>query len=151
MPDWLRDALIALGAFVGGRAVNGISEQMREGRELRRGVDRLTTAVENLGGDLKDIRGEIHHQVAGLKVEIHDQVSGLKTELHGYKLEQEARVSSIEERVDAIGGRIDQLSCRGMAVQPVFQMPPGRLRLNQEMGCYQPLGEAGDGAAPQDR
>lgn len=150
MPDWLRDVLIALGAFVGGRAANAVGEQMKEGRELRRGVDRLTTAVENLGGDLKDIRNEIHGQVAGLKVEIHDQVSGLKAELHGYKLQQEARVANIEERVDAIGGRIDQLSCRGIPMAPIFQ-PSGRARLNQEMGCYSPLGEGGDGAAPQDR
>lgn len=143
MPEWLRDVLIGLGAFVGGRAVNGISDQMKEGRELRRGVDRLTTAVENIGSDLKDIRHEIHGQVAGLKVEIHDQVGSLRQELHGYKLQQEARLGCIEERIDATSARMNGLSCGGIPLSVPLSayppIPPGRKRLNQEMGCYEPL------------
>lgn len=140
MPDWLRDTLLALGAFIGGRAVNGIGEQMREGRELRRGVDRLTSAVEGIGADLREIRGEIHGQVAGLKAEIHEQVSGLRTELHGYQMQQESRIANIEDRIDATNSRMDTLSSKG---NPMAWMPPPRTRLNQEMGCYEPLGHDG--------
>lgn len=116
MPDWLRDVLIALGAFVGGRAANYWGEQINEGKELRRGVDKLTTAVEGIGADLRDIRGEIHGQVAGLKMEIHDQVAGLRQELHGHTMQQEARIKGIEDRIDCTNGRIDQLSCKGMQI-----------------------------------
>lgn len=145
VPEWLRDVLLAIGAFIGGRAVNSIGEQIKEGRELRRGVDRLTIAVENLGGDLKDIRDEIHGQVAGLKIEIHDQVAGLRSELHGYQIQQDNRISSIEAQAASTAARIDQLSCKGMQIPQVAwipQVPPSRARLNQEMGCYHPLGEA---------
>ena len=143
VPDWLRDSLIAVGAFIGGRAVNGVAEQMKEGRELRRGVDRLTAAVEGVSGDLRDIRSEIHGQVAGLKIEIHDQVAGLRQELHGHKMQQEARFSSIEDRVDATAGRIDALSAgAGFTTGPLISPAArARLRLNQEMGCYHPAGE----------
>lgn len=148
MPDWIRDVLIALGAFVGGRAVNGVAEQMKEGRELRRGVDRLTTAVEGVSSDLRDIRAEIHGQVAGLKVEIHDQVNGLRQELQGHKMQQEARFGAIEDRVDTTAGRIDALSAgAGFATGPLISPAArARLRLNQEMGCYQPAGEDTTGA-----
>ena len=139
MPDWLRDTLLAIGAFIGGRAVNGISEQMKEGRELRRGVDRLTTAVETVSSDLRSIRGEIHGQVSGLKIEIHDAVTGLRSELHNHQAQQEARLGNIEERIDLTGARIDALSTgAGLLTGPVNR---ARLRLNQEMGCYHPAGE----------
>lgn len=139
MPDWLRDVFLAVAAFIGGRAVNGISEQMREGRELRRGVDRLTTAVENIGSDLRSIRSEIHSQVSGLKVEIHEQVSSLRDELHAHQAQQESRLGNIEERIDLTGARIDALS----AGAGFFTGPPprGRARLDMERSCYRPAGE----------
>ena len=134
MPDWLRDVLIAAGAFVGGRTVNGISEQMKEGRELRRGVDRLTIAVEKVSEDLRNIRNEIHGQVAGLKVEIHEQVGGLREELHTHQVQQEVRFGNIEERMDATSSRIDALSARSVAMGERRRQAS---RLNQEIGCYQ--------------
>lgn len=122
MTEWLRDLLLAIAAFFGGRAANVISDQMKAGAELRRGMDRLAVAVESISVDLKDIRGEIHGQVAGLKVEIHDQVAGLRQELHGYKMQQEARVSNIEERIDRLVGS------NANANQPLFQT---RFRLDE--------------------
>lgn len=104
MPDWLRDALIAVAAFIGGKAVNAAGEQVRAGNELRRGVDRLAVAVEAIGADLREIRSEIHHQVAGLKVEIHDQVSGLRQELHAHQVTQETRLAALNQRIDALAG-----------------------------------------------
>jgi hypothetical protein len=133
MPDWLLNTLLAIGAFVGGRTVNAVSEQMKEGRELRRGLDRLTIAVEGVGTDLREIRGEIHHQVAGLKVELHDQVGGLRSELAAHKAESEHRVSSIDARIDRLAerdGAMPLMSPRGRANL--------NLRLAQEMGCWRP-------------
>ena len=133
MPDWLVNTLLALGAFIGGRTANAVGEQMKEGRELRRGLDRLTIAVEGVGTDLREIRGEIHHQVAGLKVELHDQVGGLRSELAAHKAEAEQRVSSIDARIDALADRQTMgplMSARGHAGL--------NLRLAQEMGCYHP-------------
>jgi hypothetical protein len=143
MPDWLLNTLLALGAFVGGRTVNAVGEQMKEGRELRRGLDRLTIAVEGVGTDLREIRGEIHHQVAGLKVELHDQVGGLRNELARHKAESEQRVSSIDARIDALAdGRTGRplMSARGHA-NP-------NLRLAQEMGCWRPE-YGGEEAGPE--
>lgn len=142
MPEWLQTIIVAIGSFLGGRVVNSIGDQMKEGRELRRGVDRLTTAVENIGADLREIRGEIHGQVAGLKVEIHDQVSGLRSELHNHVQRQQGQFEAMESRIDATAARIDALS----AGSGVFTGPQslgrgqGRLRLNQELGCYELLG-----------
>jgi len=133
MPDWLRDVLIALGAFVGGRAANALGSQIQEGRELRRGVDRLTTAVEGIGTDLRDIRSEIHGQVAGLKVEIHDQVAGLRSELHTHVQQQEARFNAVDGRIDALSSGMNMLT--GPASLPQRRT---RMRLDQEMGCYHP-------------
>lgn len=128
VPDWLRDTLLAIGAFIGGRAVNGISDQMKEGRELRRGVDRLTTAVESVSSDLRNIRSEIHNQI-----------TGLRDELHTHQAQQESRLGNIEERIDMTGARIDALSTgAGLLTRP---MSRARLRLSQEMGCYHPAGE----------
>jgi len=143
VPDWLRDVLIAVGAFVGGKTVNGISEQMREGRELRRGVDRLTLAVEAVSSDLKEIRSDINGQVAGLKTEIHDQVTGLRHEVHSHIRQQEAQLSSVEARVESTSSRIDALSSgvgllTGPGLSPRMR---AKMRLDQEMGCIQPLGE----------
>lgn len=136
MPDWLRDIGIAIGAFIGGRAVNAVGEQMKEGRELRRGVDRLTQAVETVSSDLRDIRGEIHNQVAGLKVELHDQVSGLRYEIANHKAENDQRVNSIDSRIDALSSGVGLLTGPAVrAVRPPFS------RLDQERGCYPLMGE----------
>lgn len=143
MPDWLRDTLLALGAFIGGRAVNGIGEQMREGRELRRGVDRLTSAVEGIGADLREIRGEIHGQVAGLKVEIHEQVTGLRNELHNHVQQQQAKFDAVENRIDATAARIDAISTGAGLLTGPQPYRQARLGLNEEMGCYEPLGHDG--------
>ena len=98
-PEWLRDLIIAIGSFLGGRALNVIGAQINESREMRRVMDRLTTAVESIGSDLRDIRGEIKAQVAGLRGEI-----------HGTKIEAESRLRTIEDRVDNTNGRIDALA-----------------------------------------
>jgi hypothetical protein len=66
--------------------------------------------VESIGSDLRDIRGEIHSQVAGLKVDLHEQISGVRQELHSSKVESEVRLRTIEDRVDSTNGRIDALA-----------------------------------------
>jgi hypothetical protein len=99
MPDWLRDVAIALGSFFGGRAANAIGAQVSEGREMRRCLDRLTAAVENIGGDLKDTRGEIHEQGVMFRDELHKQ-----NEIH------EKRLNALETRIDGVNSRIDALA-----------------------------------------
>jgi hypothetical protein len=140
MPDWLRDVLIGVSAFVGGRAVNVLGSQIQEGREMRRGFDRLTTAVENIGSDLKEIRVEIHNQVAGLKLELHDQISGVRMEIREHKREADARIGEINGRMEGVNGRIDALAAgMGATVGPLISARArAKLRLNQEMGCSEP-------------
>jgi hypothetical protein len=133
MPDWLRDVLIGVSAFVGGRAVNVLGSQIQEGREMRRGFDRLTTAVENIGSDLKEIRVEIHNQVAGLKLELHDQINGVRMEIREHKREADARIGEISGRMEGVNGRIDALAS-GMGPL-ISARARAKLRLNQELGC----------------
>lgn len=130
MPDWMRDVLIALGAFVGGRAVNAAAAQMQEGRELRRGVDRLTTAVEGLGGDIREVKSEIH-----------EQVSQLRQELHGAVQRQDQQFAMVEDRLASTNERIDVLAASAATfVGPVLSpRARARMRLNQEMGCVEPV------------
>jgi hypothetical protein len=109
MPEWVREVVIGLAAFVGGKAVNAAGEQIKEGRELRRGVDRLAIAVESISKDLREIRGEIHDQVSGLKTEMHEQVGAMLVELNNYKAENETRMQRIESRIDQTGQRVDRL------------------------------------------
>jgi hypothetical protein len=98
MPDWMRDVLIALGSFFGGRAANVLGSQINEGREMRRCLDRLTAAVENIGGDLKDTRNEIHEQGVMFRDELHKQ-----NQIHEKRLENvETRIDSVNQRIDAL-------------------------------------------------
>ena len=110
MPEWFREALLALGAFVGGRSVNAWAESRKERLLMRDGMTRLALGVESIGGDLRDIRGEIHKQVGELKDEIHDQVSGLKQELRQQQLNHEMRMESVEGRIDGVNARIDAIA-----------------------------------------
>lgn len=127
MPDWLRDIVIAIGAFIGGRAINAVGESVKRGQDLQRSVDRLTMAVEHIGTDLR-----------GIKAEIHDQVGGVKHELHEHKQEQELRMSGIEDRVDGVSQRVDALST---ATGWHIDSPQERRRLQRlriERGCFRP-------------
>jgi hypothetical protein len=96
-------------------------------------VDRLTTAVEGIGADLRDIRSEIHGQVAGLKIEIHDQVAGLRSELHNHVQQQETRFNAVEGRIDALSSGVGLLT--GPSTEPFRR---ARMRLDQELGCLHP-------------
>jgi hypothetical protein len=57
MPPWLQQLLTALGAFVGGRIVASVGERMREAKELRRSVDRLALAVEQVPTQINNAAG----------------------------------------------------------------------------------------------
>jgi len=110
LPEWFREVLLGLAAFVGGRSINAWSESRKERLLMRDSMTRLAIGVESIGGDLRDIRGEIHKQVGELKVEIHDQVSGLKQELHQQQINHERRMEGVEGRIDGVNSRIDALA-----------------------------------------
>jgi hypothetical protein len=110
MPEWFREVLLGLAAFVGGRSINALSEARKERLVMRDSMTRLAIGVESISGDLRDIRGEIHKQVSELKVEIHDQVSGLKQELHQQQLNHDHRMSGVEGRIDGVNARIDAIA-----------------------------------------
>jgi hypothetical protein len=133
LPDWLRDVLLALGAFVGGRSINALTDAHKDRLQLRDSVTRLAIGVESISGDLQNIRGEISKQVGELKVEIHDQVSGLKNELHQQQVNHDRRMEGIEIRVDGVNQRIDALAASG----DVFLSRPAHLadRRAWERGC----------------
>lgn len=133
LPDWLRDVLLALGAFVGGRSINALTEAHKDRIQLRDSVTRLAIGVESISGDLQNIRGEISKQVGDLKTEIHDQVSGLKSELHTQQANHDRRMEGVEIRIDGVNARIDALAASG----DVFLSRPSRLsdRLAWERGC----------------
>jgi hypothetical protein len=110
LPEWFREVLLGLAAFVGGRSINAWSESRKERLLMRDSMTRLAIGVESIGGDLRDIRGEIHKQVGELKVEIHDQVSGLKQELHQQQLNHDQRMAGVEMRIDGVNSRIDAIA-----------------------------------------
>ena len=144
VPDWLRDALLALGAFVGGRSVNALTEAHKDRLQLRDSVTRLAIGVESISGDLRDIRGEIHKQVGELKAEIHDQVSGLKAELHQQQENHERRMEGVEVRIDGVNSRIDALAASDGIL--LSRSTRGIDRLAWERGCPPKQPEAGTGA-----
>jgi hypothetical protein len=110
LPEWFREALLGIAAFIGGRSLNAMGEARKERMQMRDSMTRLAIGVESIGGDLRDIRGEIHKQVGELKVEIHDQVSGLKQELHQQQINHERRMEGVEGRIDGVNSRIDALA-----------------------------------------
>lgn len=133
LPDWLRDALLALGAFIGGRSINALAEARKDRIQLRDSVTRLAIGVESISTDLRDIRGEINAQVGALKAEIHDQVSGLKSELHQQQANHDRRMEGVEVRIDGVNARIDALaSANNTILTRPARMPD---RLAWEMGC----------------
>lgn len=151
VPDWLRDALLALGAFVGGRSINALGEMHKERVMMRDTMSRLALGVETISGDLKEIRGEIHAQVGNLKVEIHDQVSALKQELHAQQLSHERRVETIESRVDFVNSRVDSLTAAEGILINRGEGWKQRSRLQWEQACRpgQPSTEGADHGTPE--
>ena len=117
MPEWLREVVLAVGAFFGGKAINAISEARKDRLQLRDSVTRLAIGVESISGDLRDIRGEIHKQVGELKMEIHDQVSGLKGELHQQQQNHDQRMLGMEGRIDGVNQRVDALASDNILIR----------------------------------
>jgi len=103
---------------------------------MRDGMTRLALGVESIGGDLRDIRGEIHKQVGELKDEIHDQVSGLKQELRQQQLNHEMRMENVEGRIDGVNARIDAIAA-SEGVLITRPRSPGS-RLEWERRCRTP-------------
>jgi hypothetical protein len=133
LAEWLRDVLLALGAFVGGRSLNALTEAHKDRLQLRDSVTRLAIGVESISGDLRDIRGEINKQVGELKVEIHEQVSGLKAELHQQQANHDQRMAGVEMRIDGVNTRIDAIAAsEGVLISR--PRPPGS-RLEWERRC----------------
>ena len=136
MPEWLREVVLALGAFVGGRSINALGEAHKDRLQMRDSVTRLAIGVESISGDLQNIRGEIREQVSELKNEVHEQVSGLKAELHQQQLNHDQRMSGIEYRVDGVNQRIDALAASdGILTNRVARSTN---RLAWERGCPPP-------------
>jgi hypothetical protein len=81
IPDWARDAALAVGGFLGARGLENTAQGRKSQREMRDNVIRLTVAIENAGKELSGIRTEIHEQINGLRVELHDQVKNVKADL----------------------------------------------------------------------
>lgn len=145
MPEWLREAVLAIGAFFGGRAINAMGEAQKDRLQLRDSVTRLAIGVESISGDLRDIRGEIHKQVGELKMEIHDQVSGLKGELHQQQQNHDQRMLGMEGRIDGVNQRIDALAAAENVLirRPVGQ--PERLAWERTCRATQPDEGTGSG------
>jgi TolA-binding protein len=135
MPPWLQQLLTALGAFVGGRVVATVGERMRESKELRRSVDRLALAVEQVPTQINNLQAEIHR--VGARNEA--QMEGIRAELHHHKLEQEQRFSSLEDRIDATAGRLDGLASAPPPPPSPF-LPRQRMNwpVDQDPGFYKP-------------
>lgn len=134
LPEWLRDVILGLGAFVGGRTINAWGEARKERLAMRDSMTRLAIGVESISGDLRDIRGEIHKQVSELKVEIHDQVSGLKQELHQQQLNHDLRMEGVEGRIDGVNARIDAIASASEGLL-INRATGRRSRLEWERRC----------------
>ena len=133
LPEWFREALLGIAAFVGGRSLNALGEARKGRVAMRDSMTRLAIGVESIGGDLRDIRGEINKQVSELKIEIHDQVSGLKQELHQQQINHELRMEGLEGRVDGVNARIDAIAASEGLLITKPTMP--RSRREWERNC----------------
>lgn len=123
MPEWLRQVLIALGAFLGGQIVTTYKENVERSRTLHRSVDKLTDAVLHLGEDLRGIREEI------------------KT----HKQEQDERIERIEDRVEQNNRRIDSFISNNEKHVYTSRIPN---RLAYEQGCIPIPGSPGHQQQP---
>ena len=128
--------MLAFGAFIGGKAVNSITEANKDRLQMRDSVTRLAIGVESISGDLRDIRGEINKQVGELKVEIHEQVSGLKQELHQQQLNHDQRMAGVETRIDGVNSRIDVIAASEGSL--ISRPQPSGSRLEWERRCMAP-------------
>jgi carbon monoxide dehydrogenase subunit G len=128
--------VLALGAFIGGRSINALSDAHKDRLQMRDSVTRLAIGVESISVDLREIRSEITTQVGALKVEIHEQVSALRQEVHTQQANHDRRMEGLEVRVDGVNQRIDTLA----ASTDVFLSRPPRpaSRTAWERGCLPP-------------
>lgn len=137
MPPWLQQIVIAISAFAGGRIITSVGERMRESKELRRSVDKLTLAVEQVPQQLGQLQGEIHRGNARQEA----QLNALRTELHDHKVEQLARFNNIEERIEATTLRVDGLARSAPPPPPPWSPEPrvhSNLRVDREGRCLRP-------------
>jgi len=139
LPEWLREVVLGLAAFVGGRSVNAWAESRKERLVRRDSMTRLALGVDSISGDLREIQGEIHKQVGELKAEIHDQVSGLKQELHAQQLRHEQRMEGVEGRIDGINARIDAITASEGILISRARVPGGRLEWERRAGMLDHL------------
>lgn len=125
----------ALGGTVLGIIVNSARDIGKNSATLKENMLRMTIAVEEIGKDLKDMQGEIATQVSSLRSELQSHIQGLRDELHNHKRDSDVRVARVETQVDEVNRRVDIIRALPENAPPFVR---GRMRLNQEMGCYQP-------------
>lgn len=142
MPTWVSQILVALGAFIGGRAVTSVGERMQESRDLRRTVERLAIGVEAVPTQLAGLQGEIHR--VGARAEA--QMDRLTADVHEHLEQVDRRFSGMELRLDETARRIDGLAVPPPPPPPSFVEPRVRLRLDQERRCWHPADGNHEGA-----
>ena len=108
MPEWVREIIVGLAAFVGGRSLNALGEAHRERVMMRDTMTRLTLSMESVAGDLSEIKGEVR-----------TQASALREEMAARDIVHERRMHAMEWRIDGLNSRVD-----AFAPHTAPKMPP---------------------------
>jgi hypothetical protein len=107
LPEWLREVVLALGAFVGGRSINALTDAHRERMMMRDTMTRLTIGIESISSDLHEIKGEVR-----------TQASALREEMAARDVVHERRMHAMEWRIDGISARIDFIAPNTGPIMP---------------------------------
>jgi carbon monoxide dehydrogenase subunit G len=110
LPEWVREIVVGLAAFVGGRSLNALGEAHKERLMMRDTMTRLTIGVESISADMHEIKTEFRLQVSALKADFHEN-----QKLH------ERRMNAMEWRLDGISSRVDGIA---PYIGPAMPPPP---------------------------
>jgi hypothetical protein len=119
LPEWGREIVVGLAAFIGGRSLNALGEAHKERLLMRDTMTRLTIGIESISVDLHEIKGEVRTQVSALREEITKQVAEVKADLYEHQVLHERRIHAMEWRIDGVHKRIDAI-----APHTATSMPP---------------------------
>ena len=125
LSEWLREVVLGLAAFVGGRSINALSEARKERLAMRDAMTRLALAVESISTDLHEIKADVREQVGLLREDLNRQIAEVKASDYEYQIKNDRRMHAMEWRIDGINSRVDSIAANGCPAINRDRMPMG--------------------------
>ena len=125
MPEWLREVVLGLAAFVGGRSINALSEARKERLAMRDAMTRLALAVESISTDLHEIKADVREQVGLLREDLNKQIAEVKASEYEYQMKNDRWMHAVEWRIDGINSRVDSIAANVSPAINRDRMPMG--------------------------